>query len=99
MNLSELKKYKIAVKKDAGECNLYSAENLQKYLEKTTGVKLEIVTCDKAVAPFFSIGETCQFKVATKDFDRSQLIHDGFRIFKDENDSIYFDSLSNRGVM
>ena len=99
MNLSELKNYKIIVKKDAGECNLYSAENLQKYIEKTTGVKLEIVTCDKAVAPFFSIGETCQFKVATKDFDRSTLIHDGFRIFKDENDSIYFDSLSHRGVM
>ena len=99
MNLTELKNYKIVVKKDAGECNLYSAENLQKYLEKTTGVKLEIVTCDKASAPFFSIGETCQFKVATKDFDRSKLIHDGFRIFKDENNSIYFDSLSNRGVM
>ena len=99
MNLKQLKNYKIVVKKDAGECNLYSAENLQKYLEKTTGVKLEIVTCDKAAAPFFSIGETCQFKLATKDFDRSTLIHDGFRIFKDENDSIYFDSLSNRGVM
>lgn len=100
MNVKELKKYKILVKSDAGECNLYAAENLQKYLKLTTKVNLKIVTDDKAVSfPFFSIGETKEFLKANKDFDRTTLIHDGFRIFKDENNNIYFDSLSPRGVM
>ena len=99
MNLSELKKYKIVLPENAGECNVYASENLKKYIEKTTGIELPIVTDTMATPPFFSIGATKQFAVATGDFDRSQLIHDGFRIFKDQNDSIYFDSLSHRGVM
>lgn len=100
MNVKELKNYKILVKENAGECNLYSAENLQKYIKLTADIDIEIVSDEKDVSsPFFSIGQTKAFLKATKDFDRSTLIHDGFRIFKDEDNNIYFDSLSHRGVM
>ena len=100
MDLNQLKGYKILVKKDAGECNVYASQNLQKYIEKTTGITLPIVSDDSIFEPpFFSIGQTLPFAAATGNFDRKTLIHDGFRVFKDKNDNVYFDSLTDRGVM
>jgi len=100
MTIVELQTYTILLPADAGECNVYAAENLQEYLRKTCGVVPEILRDDGPVnGPFFSIGNTRPFREHTGDFDRSVLVHDGFRIFADENKNIYFDSLSHRGVM
>ena len=100
MTVTELTSYHILLKKDAGECNRYAADNLQKYISLTCGVTLPIITegenCAKHV---FSIGGTELFQKYTGDFDRSALIHDGFRIFSNDNGDIFFDSLSHRGVM
>lgn len=100
MTKKELEKYKILIPYNAGECNQYTAENLQNYLNKTCAVNLAIVQDNQwDVGPFFSIGNTQQFQKDTGDFDRSILVHDGFRIFISEQGNIYFDSLSHRGVM
>ena len=100
MMREELNKYKILLAADAGECNQYAAENLQNYVDKTCHVRLEIVRDnEEKTGPFFSIGKTQLFLEANGEFDRSVLVHDGFRIFADEKGNIFFDSLSVRGVM
>ena len=100
MTIEKLKQYKIVVKQDAGECNLYAAENLKNYVKKTCDVELGIVRDNEALqSPFFSIGQTTYFEQNKGDFDRSVLKHDGFRIFQTASGDIYFDSLSHRGVM
>ena len=100
MTIQELKQYKILIRRDAGECNRYAAENLKSYVSKTCSVELPIVEDDIPVnSPFFSIGDTGAFRKNTGDFDRSVLVNDGFRIFMTESKDIYFDSLSHRGVM
>ena len=100
MKAQELNRYKILIKEDAGACNVYAAENLQKYISLTCRVELEIVR-DGTLPdqPVFSIGETKLFSMYTGAFDRSVLTHDGFRIFKNGRGDVFFDSLSHRGVM
>ena len=100
MKAQELNRYKILIKEDAGACNVYAAENLQKYISLTCRVELEIVR-DGTLPdqPVFSIGETKLFSMYTDAFDRSVLTHDGFRIFKNGRGDVFFDSLSHRGVM
>ena len=100
MTIGELNAYGILFPAGAGKCNVYAAENLQKYLRKTCGAELTIQQDDGPVnSPFFSIGNTRPFRENTGDFDRSVLVHDGFRIFSDADGNVYFDSLSHRGVM
>lgn len=100
MTIQELRQYKILIRADAGECNRYTAENLRNYVKKTCGVELKIVQDALPVSsPFFSIGSTQPFQEETGDFERSMLVHDGFRIFMTDHGDIYFDSLSHRGVM
>ena len=69
MTVTELESYLILIKKDAGECNRYAADNLQKYINLTCGVTLPIITegenCTKHV---FSIGGTELFQRHTGDF-------------------------------
>lgn len=100
MTLEQLSTYTILLPADAGECNIYAAENLQTYLQKTCGVTPEIQRDNDGIpALFFSIGSTRPFRENTGDFDRSVLLHDGFRIFTDAAGNVYFDSLTHRGVM
>lgn len=100
MTIQELRQYKILIRADAGECNRYTAENLRNYVKKTCGVELKIVQDSLSVSsPFFSIGSTQPLQEQIGDFERSMLVHDGFRIFMTDNGDIYFDSLSHRGVM
>lgn len=100
MTIQELKQYKILIQADAGECNRYAAENLQKYVKMCCGIELVLVQDNGPVdSPFFSIGNTKAFQERKDESDRSILVHDGFRIFMTESRDIYFDSLSTRGVM
>lgn len=100
MTIQELTQYRIMLPADAGECNRYAAENLQRYVKKSCGVELSVIDDDLPVnSPFFSVGDTQPFQENTGDFDRSVLVHDGFRIFMSESRDIFFDSLSQRGVM
>lgn len=100
MKIEHLTQYKILIPADAGECNRYAAENLQVYIKKTCGVDLAIIQDNQQLTgPYFSIGKTHLLEQHSKDFDRSILIHDGFRIFMTDNGDIFFDSLTHRGVM
>ena len=100
MTLDKLANYKILLSAEAGECNQYAAENLQRYIYETCGIHLDIVRDHEgAMEPFFSIADTKLFLENNSDFDRSMLVHDGFRIFMDGGGNIFFDSLSQRGVM
>lgn len=79
----------------------YAAEELNGFIEKSTGIKLPVIKDTQAasdnLAPFFSIGRTCFLKNIVGEKDCRDL-HDGF-ILKSVNGNIFVCAESDRGFL
>ena len=91
--------YKIVIPTEASECEIYAAEELQKYLQKSTGAKLAIVTDSSGVQlgdKLLSVGAT-RF-VNEAELETKNLNVDGFKL-KTEEDTLLIKGERDRGTL
>lgn len=85
---------------NATECEKFAAEQMQRYLEEVTGVKLPIVT-ERALLSnknFISIGQTELLEESSVTVDYSSLNGDGF-VLKTVDDDLFITGANDRGTL
>lgn len=90
-------KYKIVIPKDASECEVYSAGELQEYVKKSAGVTLSIVRDNAGVSlgqELISIGKT----TLAAGLEAKNLNVDGFKI-KTEKKTVLIKGERDRGTL
>ena len=92
--------YKIVYGNRATECEKFAAEQMQKYLEKITGVNVQVM--QESVLPdnknFISIGQTQFLKNTDITLDAEELNGDGF-IMKTVGKNLYISGANDRGTL
>ena len=91
--------YKIAIPTKASECEKYAAEELRKYIQKSTGATLPIITDASDVSlgqKIVSIGDTKLFRASG--LETSNLNTDGFRL-KTDGETLLIKGERDRGTL